>query len=105
MLKSEQTEIKRLLDVLAGEDFYAYGLPLQNHEAFKRLQQLPTTPRYPEGQDHNIRAVSWQDLVSMADFAERYRLKEVVQRIDEEMQRRLLKLVPEGEAITGGVGG
>ncbi|PTX14419.1 hypothetical protein C8N40_11184 [Pontibacter mucosus] len=104
MTQQEQTELHRLLAQLADSDFYAYGQALQDHDAFKRLQAMATAPRYPEGNEHHIRAIGWQELVSMADFAERYRLKEVVQTIHAEMQRRLLKLVPEGEAVTGDVG-
>lgn len=103
MTQQEQTELHRLLTQLAAGDFYSNTQPLQAHPAFKRLQQMATAPRYPEGSEHLIRAIGWQELVSMADFAERYRLKEVVQRIDAEMQRRLLRLLPEEEVVTGDV--
>ena len=103
MTKATQTEIHRLLTTLAAGDFFSYGQSLKHHEAFKRLEVIATAPRYPEGNEHLIRSKNWQELVSMEEYAQGYGMKAVVQQIQSEMQRRLLKLVPEGEAVTGDV--
>ena len=96
LCKTDRTEINRLLETIAADLETKHDVYIQTEPSFKAIKAIVTQPRHPQGQDHDIRVKTWQELEMMKDFAYSklsvHKGQEAYEKIQAEQIRRVLEV-------------